>query len=62
MKVNLKQVRQMVKDAITQSGGIITNEVLEKVERQIEGKEKFSFLAWRIISFGRWIETFGVAH
>ena len=53
--------REKINEAIASSGGILrkteTNKMLEDI---ISGRLKFSFLPWRIISFGEWIKQFSV--
>jgi asparagine synthase (glutamine-hydrolysing) len=52
--------RAELRRAIDASQGIITSKALDRLDAVIAGKEKFSFLVWRMISFGRWMERFGV--
>jgi asparagine synthase (glutamine-hydrolysing) len=52
--------RAELRHAIDASQGIITSKALDRLEAVIAGKEEFSFLVWRMISFGRWMERFGV--
>jgi asparagine synthase (glutamine-hydrolysing) len=52
--------RDEVRRAIEQSRGILNARALERAEAIISGREPFSFLVWRMISFGRWMERFGV--
>jgi asparagine synthase (glutamine-hydrolysing) len=52
--------RAELRRAIDASQGIITSKALERLEAVIAGREPFSFLVWRMISFGRWMERFGV--
>jgi asparagine synthase (glutamine-hydrolysing) len=46
--------------AIDASRGVIRPSAIERLEAVIGGREKFSFLVWRMISFGRWMERFAV--
>ncbi len=53
--------RQLVKEAITQSKGILTEKAVEKLEDVISGKEAYNFVIWRWICFGRWMKRFCVS-
>lgn len=46
--------------AVEQSGGILKPQAVHVVRDVIEGRRPFSFLPWRIISFGAWMERFAV--
>jgi asparagine synthase (glutamine-hydrolysing) len=50
--------RTALAESVELSGGIISPRVLELLERVISGREPFSFLIWRCISFGRWLKVF----
>jgi len=52
--------RAELRRAIDASRGVIRPNALDRLEAVIAGREKFSFLVWRMISFGRWMERFGV--
>jgi asparagine synthase (glutamine-hydrolysing) len=52
--------RAELRRAIDASQGIISSSALDRLEAVIAGRERFSFLVWRMISFGRWMERFGV--
>lgn len=54
--------RKKLDDAIKLSQGVLhREESLRVLEEMIEGKRPFSFLPWRMISFGEWVKSFGVA-
>lgn len=53
--------RATLRDAIVQSRGVLTPHALVVLEDVLAGRRPFSFLPWRMISFGRWMERFGVA-
>lgn len=55
-----EQFRTALKSALDVSQGILNLSAMHKLERIIAGEEPFSFLAWRLISFGRWIKIFKV--
>src|SRR5262249_14512711 len=46
--------------AIESSRGVLNARALERAEAIILGRGRFDFLLWRMISFGRWMERFGV--
>lgn len=55
-----ERFRAELRRAIDASRGVIRPNALERLEAVIAGREKFSFLVWRMISFGRWMERFRV--
>ena len=52
--------RAALAEAVDISGGVLTREVHDLLERTIAGKEPFSPRLWRCINFGRWLKTFGL--
>jgi asparagine synthase (glutamine-hydrolysing) len=46
--------------AIEKSCGILKENALKKLERIIASEEAFTYAVWRMISFGRWMDRFGV--
>ncbi len=52
--------RQLLKEAMQYSQGVLTREVLDKLDRMLTGEEPVSALVWRWIIFGRWISIFNV--
>lgn len=54
------QFRRAMRDAIDVSGGIITPAALSMLEDVIAGRTPFSFTAWRLVSFGAWMQRFDV--
>jgi asparagine synthase (glutamine-hydrolysing) len=50
--------RAELRRAIDASRGVIRQSAMDRLEAVIAGREKFSFLVWRMISFGRWMERF----
>ena len=38
----------------------LVNQLIDLVEDMIHGRRAFSFLAWRMISFGAWMRRFGM--
>lgn len=47
-------------DAIEVSQGILNRKAINILERQVAGQDPFSFLVWRMISFGYWMARFGL--
>ena len=52
--------RAELRRAIEASQGVMTAKAADRLEAVIAGREPFSFLIWRMISFGRWMERFAV--
>ena len=52
--------RAELRKSIAATQGVINAKALDYLERVISGKDNFSFLLWRMISFGRWMERFQV--
>ncbi len=52
--------RRAVRNAVNLSSGIIGSDAGSLFEEIVEGKRSFSFLVWRLISFGVWMRTFAV--
>jgi len=55
-----ERFRVEVRRAVNASQGVINDAALDHFDAVIAGREPFNFLIWRIISFGRWMERFGV--
>lgn len=54
--------RKKLAQAIEYSEGILKEtECSELLEEMIAGERRFSFLPWRMISFGEWVNTFSVS-
>lgn len=60
IRENPEVFRNMINDSIKYSNGIINESALILFDNIINGKEKFSFQLWRIISFGRWMKIYNV--
>lgn len=55
--------REKMNEAIAVSGGILRKaEVNKMLEDMISGRVRFSFLPWRLISFGEWVKQFSVKY
>jgi asparagine synthase (glutamine-hydrolysing) len=53
--------RARLDQAIDSAEGVLKGkECREMLEAMIKGSQRFSFLPWRMISFGQWVETFSV--
>lgn len=53
--------RARINEAISLSAGMLRGPDTRRIlEEMISGKRQFSFLPWRIISFGEWIKAFSV--
>jgi asparagine synthase (glutamine-hydrolysing) len=52
--------RKALRESVDASGGILKRDVLSLLEDMVEGKQAFSFLIWRLISFGAWMRVFSV--
>jgi asparagine synthase (glutamine-hydrolysing) len=55
-----ERFRAALRTAVDQSHGILTPHALTYLEDVLAGRRAFSFLPWRMISFGAWIDCFGV--
>ncbi len=55
-----ERFRQALAEAVMASRGILNEAALPLLERMITGQAPFSFVAWRLISFGQWMEAFDV--
>lgn len=53
--------RAELRKSIDAAQGILNAKALDYLENVISGKDTFSFLLWRMISFGRWMERFQVS-
>jgi asparagine synthase (glutamine-hydrolysing) len=49
-----------LREAIDRSGGFLSPDCLKTFRNMKEGKLRFDFVIWRIISFGAWLKTFEV--
>ena len=52
--------QHLLDQAVDAAGGILTPAARTKATRILAGDEPFSFLPWRIISFGTWLRQFNV--
>lgn len=54
------EFRKRLKMSVESSDGLIDPSIQEVLEQQISGKAGFSFLVWRVLSFGDWLKKFNV--
>lgn len=52
--------RSKLQRAVETSQGILSPKSLYLFDNMIVGRKAFSFLIWRLINFGEWMETFSV--
>lgn len=52
--------RKKLHDSVDASGGILNGMSITLVDEIIKGAKPFSFIPWRLISFGAWVERFSV--
>jgi asparagine synthase (glutamine-hydrolysing) len=55
-----ERFRVELRRAVDASQGVIKDAAIDHFDAVIAGREPFNFLIWRMISFGRWMERFGV--
>lgn len=60
IKRNPKLFMEEVRKAQQVSRGVLSDNVIERLEKMVKGNIPFSFWLWRVISFGKWIEQYGV--
>lgn len=60
LKNEPRRFRDALNAAIESSGGIIRPDAARILDGMVTGSTPFSFLAWRLISFGTWMRRFGV--
>ena len=60
MRESPAEFRTALERAVAASDGIITAAAFELLDDVVAGRRPFSFLPWRLIAFGVWMERFGV--
>jgi asparagine synthase (glutamine-hydrolysing) len=55
-----QEFRAALRAALEASQGVLRPQALEHLEEVIAGRRPFSFLPWRMISFGAWMRRFQV--
>lgn len=55
------QFRIAMRRAIEQSHGVLNDKSMSQLEAVIKGEHSFTFLPWRIIAFGAWMDRFSVS-
>lgn len=58
---NPQLFRNELRSAVDRSQGILSHAVLGILDEMIDGKRPFSFLVWRMICLGKWIEAFHIS-
>jgi asparagine synthase (glutamine-hydrolysing) len=58
---NPHQFKLMLRDAIENSHGVLTDSANLVLDEMIEGRRPFSFLVWRLICFGKWLQQFNIS-
>jgi asparagine synthase (glutamine-hydrolysing) len=53
--------RQKMRHAVDVSKGLLGPACFDMLEDMISGKRRFSFMPWRVINFGEWVDTFAVS-
>lgn len=53
-----KAFRAMLRDATEASCGVLSPKALDFLDQVIDGRRAFSFVPWRMISFGAWMKRF----
>lgn len=57
---NPRLFQEKLLEAVDHSKGILRAESLDVFKDILDGKQPFSFIIWRMISFGAWMNTFAV--
>lgn len=60
MQAHPQRFRALLAQAVERCGGIVRPGVLQAFDAMAAGRRPFSHDAWRIISFGAWVEAFSV--
>ncbi|MGA6826576.1 asparagine synthase (glutamine-hydrolyzing) [Nitrospira sp. NS4] len=55
-----ERFRVELRRAVDASQGVINDAILDHFDAIVAGRAPFNFLIWRMISFGRWMDRFGV--
>ena len=53
--------RKKMRHAVEVSKGLLDPACFDVLEDMIAGKRRFSFMPWRVINFGEWVDTFAVS-
>jgi asparagine synthase (glutamine-hydrolysing) len=60
MKKHQQLFRSKIETAVEQSHGVFNSGAISLFDDIVAGKQPFSFLPWRIINFGEWMELFDI--
>ena len=52
--------RKALRESVDASGGVLKPDASRLLDEVVEGRQPFSFLVWRLISFGAWMRVFSV--
>lgn len=52
--------RATLRDATEAGSGMLSPKALDFLDEVVEGRRAFSFVPWRMISFGAWMKRFDV--
>lgn len=56
-----EKFRRAMRQAIEQSRGVLNDKAMTLLEDVIQGRKPFTFLPWRLITFGAWMDRFSVS-
>lgn len=56
-----EKFRRAMRQAIEQSRGVLNDNAMTLLEDVIQGRKPFTFLPWRLITFGAWMDRFSVS-
>ena len=54
--------RKALHDSVDASSGVLKPDVFRLLDGMVEGRQPFSFLVWRLISFGSWMRVFSLRY
>lgn len=57
-----ERFRAALSEAIEASGGIIRGRAVKLFDDMVDGRQPFTYMIWRLISFGNWMRVFKVAN
>jgi asparagine synthase (glutamine-hydrolysing) len=60
-KENPEFFKQLLKESIEYSQGLLNDSAISQLNAMIEGKELYNQTIWRLICFGRWMKIFNVS-
>lgn len=57
-----QQFKALVRRSVERSGGVLKERAIARADAIIDGKVRYDFWLWRVISFGEWMDAFSVRH